>query len=612
MSVPFEPTYAHHKGTRLRERYCPDVTEVTLTLIHDSTSKHRYIHDDLNRMGATVNSDGKRIICSYDAVGQRSEMVDPDGGRFTYAYDDAGRTDHLINPEDQRTTWAYDAAGRVTSQLLANGTRASYTYDDADRIVVLANIRSSGTTISSFEYSYDAVGNRMGVVEANGDRVTWTYDNTYQLTRERRSGANACDITYTYDAAGNRLTKEESGVVTTYAYDAANELLTSEDGSGVTTYTYDAAGNLAASVNPSEEATTYGWDYENRLAAVELPGGVVNTFTYKSDGLRVQKEDSAGTTRFIWDGAKIVAETDENDTIEAVYTQSPNVFGDLVSQKRGDTTKFFHFDALGSTDRLTNAAQAVSDSYLYEAFGKIIASTGSTPNPFRFVGKLGYYFDADLLECYLRARHYSPSLGRFVSRDIRGKKQSKEAYVYAYNNPLLYVDPSGRQGCLLRRLHIYYFNDDIGSTADADPYRRRWYIGPPPSWGRIDPGRGGRFLGPGACAVNPDLGAAPGACVLQLSPIPWFPYVLPIPVCRVWDIGTGTETAEQIEFWEQSGHGPSRSDPRRDVACFLICPRSCPLCPESMGLYPSEQELQPEKEERWRRWDPSWPVDVAV
>jgi len=81
----------------------------------------------------------------------------------------------------------------VVCEELGNGTRASYTYDDTNRIVVLANIRSSGTTISSFEYSYDGVGNRMGVVEANGDRVTWTYDSTYQLTRERRWGTNTCN-----------------------------------------------------------------------------------------------------------------------------------------------------------------------------------------------------------------------------------------------------------------------------------------------------------------------------------------------------------------------------------------------------------------------------------
>jgi len=376
------------------------------------------------------------------------------------------------------TGWTHDAGSRVTCEELGNGTRASYTYDDADRIVVLANIRSSGTTISSFEYSYDGAGNRLGVVEANGDRVTWTYDNTYQLTRERRSGANAYDITYTYDGVGNRLTKEEDSAVTTYAYDAANEMTQSEDESGVTTYTYDAAGNMALSVNPSEEATTYSWDYENRLTAVELPSSAISTFTYKSDGLRVQKEDSAGTTKFIWDGQNVLLETDGDGDTVAAYTLAPANFGMLLAQRRGGATKFFHFDALGSTDRLTNAAQAVSDSYLYEAFGKVIASSGSTANPFKYVGRLGYYFDPDLGQYYLRARWYDPATGRFVCRSPSPVTR-EHPYSYCRCNPIVFVDPTG--------MDIYPFQKcpPTRCDADKDPDLCHDWLNPHPAhWGQ--------------------------------------------------------------------------------------------------------------------------------
>jgi RHS repeat-associated protein len=269
--------------------------------------------------------------------------------------------------------------------------------------------------------------------------------------RPRRSGSNAYDITYTYDAVGNRLSKEEEGAVTTYAYDAANELLTTEDGSGVTTYAYDEAGNLAASVNPSEEATTYSWDYENRLAAVELPSSAISTFTYKSDGLRVQKEDSAGTTKFIWDGQNVLLETDGDGDTVAAYTLAPAGFGMLLAQRRGDTTKFFHFDAMGSTDRLTNAAQAVSDSYIYEAFGKVLASSGSTANPFRYVGRLGYYFDPELERYYLRARWYDYTTGQFLSRDPVGRSC---LYSLSRQNPLGLVDPSGALSCQFIGLYV--------------------------------------------------------------------------------------------------------------------------------------------------------------
>ena len=111
-------------------------------------------------------------------------------GLFTYIHDPAGRITTLMNPEGQVTSWLYDAASRVKATLMANGTLASNTYDNANQFLLLANLTSGGTTLSSFNYTYNPVGNRTQVVEANGDVVTLAYDPTYQLTNEQRSGAN--------------------------------------------------------------------------------------------------------------------------------------------------------------------------------------------------------------------------------------------------------------------------------------------------------------------------------------------------------------------------------------------------------------------------------------
>jgi len=74
-----------------------------------------------------------------------------------------------------RTTYAYDAGDRRTVTKLANGARTSFTYDNADRLIRLVNIKSSGVTISAFNYRYDSTTRRSGVTEASGDRVTWSY-----------------------------------------------------------------------------------------------------------------------------------------------------------------------------------------------------------------------------------------------------------------------------------------------------------------------------------------------------------------------------------------------------------------------------------------------------
>jgi len=159
-------------------------------------------------------------------------------------------------------------------------------------------------------------------------------------------------VTHTYDPVGNRLLKNDSGARTTYVYDAANQLARSEDSSGTTTFTSDATGTLALQEAP-DGRTTYTWDIENRLTCVWLPSGIRNTMVYNADGLRVRKDDSAGTSKLVWDAENILLETDAADATQALYTLQPATFGNLLSQRRNTTSSFFHFDALGSTAGLT-------------------------------------------------------------------------------------------------------------------------------------------------------------------------------------------------------------------------------------------------------------------
>ena len=127
---------------------------------------------------------------------------------------------------------------------------------------------------------------------------------------------------------------------TTSSYDAANELTNSKSNAGVTTsittYTSDAAGNLLTSLSPSNQRTTNTWDFENRLTQVALPSAIVDTFTYNGDGQRVQKIDSTGTTKHVWDGQNILLETDASNIIQVVYTLAAGALWqfDLAVAKR--------------------------------------------------------------------------------------------------------------------------------------------------------------------------------------------------------------------------------------------------------------------------------------
>ncbi|REJ91914.1 MAG: RHS repeat protein [Planctomycetota bacterium] len=414
-----------------------------------------------------MGSRKKTISYRYDAVRNRVGMTDPDGGRFTYSYDSVNRIKEVVNPQGDRTTYGYDPGGRRTVKKLANGTRASFSYDAASNLTRLANLKSDGTTISSFDYDYDKVGNRTAVLEADGSRVTWSYDATYQLTGEHRTGSNAYRDTYTYDPAGNRLLKIHDGARTSYSYDAANQLQWSEDASGRTTYAFDADGNQELVIEPSGDRTTTAWDYENRTTLVQLPSGIRNTMAYDPDGLRVKLEESAGTKKFVWDEQNYLAETDENDDTQVVYTNEPRLYGNLVSQRRGSDSHWYYFDAIGSTRELTDASESVTDTRLYDAWGVPSVATGPTILLFQFCGKLGYATDLDTNIAYVRQRHLTPDNGRWMCVDPRWAPVIRDRFVYASNSPVLILDPSGERAVASVEYKVYEMTIEPPRTANT-------------------------------------------------------------------------------------------------------------------------------------------------
>lgn len=101
---------------------------------------------------------------------------------------------------------------------------------------------------------------------------------------------------------------------------------------------------------------------------------------------------------------------------------------------------------------LTNSSGSVTDSYTLDAFGMLIASTGTTSNNFRYDGE---WLDTNLSFYNLRARYYNPLTGRFETMDLLpvsssccgpreiSDPQTLHEYVFAKNNPLNRIDPKG-------------------------------------------------------------------------------------------------------------------------------------------------------------------------
>lgn len=79
----------------------------------------------------------------------------------------------------------------------------------------------------------------------------------------------------------------------------------------------------------------------------------------------------------------------------------------------------------------------------FECFGSPIHVQGSVQQPWRFSGQ---YHDEETGLHYNRARYYSPSLGRYISRDPLEFAAGLNFYVYADNDPVDGVDTLGLDG----------------------------------------------------------------------------------------------------------------------------------------------------------------------
>jgi large repetitive protein len=116
------------------------------------------------------------------------------------------------------------------------------------------------------------------------------------------------------------------------------------------------------------------------------------------------------------------------------------------NQQNGSTwtPSFYGYDGHGNVRFLTNSVGTITDTYQYDAFGRLIASTGSTSNNFLYSGEW-----SDSIGLYnLRARYYNQATGRFWARDtVEGRTWlplSFNPYIYTGDDPVGRIDPRGQ------------------------------------------------------------------------------------------------------------------------------------------------------------------------
>jgi len=272
------------------------------------------------------------------------------------------------------------------------------------------------------------------------------------------------------------LTRTVGGVTENYTYDDADKLQDVKVG-GVTqkSYGYDSAGRTTSVVSGAG-TTTLAYDYEGRISQITYPSTATNTFTYNGLDTRVGKVDSAGTSTYKRDGAGVTAPVLNDGS--ATYTPG-------ISERRSSTTTFLH-SGLKNADSQTGTGQTIGATKQYDAFGNVLASTGTWKGPFGYAGSFGYQEDADSSLKLLGHRYYDASIGRFLTRDP--VKDGRNWFVYCEGKPTKHVDPEGLE-----------WHDPTRVKVDKEFNGEVWVVGEPGK------GKGQIFL-----PVKPGYTSPPG------------------------------------------------------------------------------------------------------
>ncbi len=409
-------------------------------------------YDAFDRLLTMTDPEGKALTYTYDANGNRTSVTDPDGTTTVYGFDALNRTETVTQSGVGVTEYAWYKDSRQRRVTYPNGTQATTTYDQAGRVATIENRQGAAAVVSSYSYAYDGNGNRTEQVETNGgpaESTTYAYDDADRLQEAAYPDRT---VTYTYDAVGNRKTERITDPADTplgdrtYTYDARDRLQSITDGvdaAFATTFTYDANGNQTSRTRAGE-TTELLYDARDRLQELHRGTDLLETYRYDYQGLRIKKSGPDGVRRYVYDDQSVLLETDDFGNTLAKYDYGADRLLSLAHATEG--RQYYLFDALGSVVTLTTPAGAVQERTKYDAWGNLRQTVGSSENPFRFTG---YQYDAATGLYYAKARYYDPELGIFLTEDpFEGQLDtppSLHRYLYAYQNPTVFRDPTGRQ-----------------------------------------------------------------------------------------------------------------------------------------------------------------------
>ncbi|MEO0399448.1 MAG: RHS repeat-associated core domain-containing protein [Pseudomonadota bacterium] len=451
-----DPTNTNSSSTSDFEEWTYDAAGNILTERRRDNTTFTNTYDDLNRL-TLRNAPGAQpdVTHAYDSFG-RLTSLSQSGHTVSYAYDQLGRLTGETQPIGA-VTHRYDAAGRRTRTTYPGSFYVANDYLTTGELHrQKENASTSGIGILT-TYAYDDLGRRTSITRGNGATTRYGFDGASRLTclsHDLSGGGSpsACGassptasnddeyFSFAFNPSGQIKTRDTANDNAPYDHQlvgAGAESYTANGlnqigAAGGASFAYDGRGNTT-----NDGVNAYVYDADNRLISANSGAA---TLSYDPAGRLYQVSETGGpTTRFLYDGADIIAEYDGSNNLQRRYVHGPGI-DDPVVWYEGSTTgdrRWLHADERGSIIAVTNASAASLGTNTYAPFG---APGGDALGRFLYTGQIWL----DGLELYhYKARAYNPAVGRFLQTDPIRYGDGMNMYAYVGNDPVNNMDSNG-------------------------------------------------------------------------------------------------------------------------------------------------------------------------
>lgn len=495
-------TLAANKTATIKRKYTPagHLEAETQTINSPVTGQNKTSHPLL----------AAEVGYEYDADGRLIKIAYPDGSRLSYRYNLRGELSEMadstleaVSTAGGLSTYSRRPDGKTARLSLPNGVVTLRNYDAVGRLSEIKHLTPAGDVLYSEASLYDKRSRRTARVQADGSADLFAYDPAGQITAaaygqthgttppvsvaaplKPEAGSPALNFrpsqTFVYDPAGNRLESTDGGATTKYQPNAANQYAQIEAAvSGqlsVVKPAFDKLGNLV-----SDDRNIYTWDANIHLLSVstkplaegssQARPSSTTSFGYDPLHRRVwrHEEQEDAFTLFVHDGWNVIAEYSvsrgsgsKEASLAARHAWGEDVSGSLKGAGGSGglmTTSifspansapvahyFFNYDGNGNVALVSNSKGKEEVRYRYDAFGKTLFSSKKDFEHSRYQAGTKVAESKSGL-AYYGYRYYSPTLGRWISRDPIGEHGGVNLYQMVGNNVVNRIDYLGLAEC---------------------------------------------------------------------------------------------------------------------------------------------------------------------